>query len=274
MMLIDGKPGGSIEASDRGLHYGDGLFETMAVFGGRAPLWDYHMDRLAAGCRQLALPVPDRERLEREVRQVSAGNDRAVVKIVLTRGPGGRGFRPPVECTPTRLVQGAPWLNYPPSFWTQGVRVRFCETRLGGNPRLAGLKHLNRLEQVLARAEWRDEEITEGLMLDLEGNVIEGTMTNVFVVCEDQLLTPGLATCGVAGVMRRAVLEAAERMGMKSREAVLTAGDLMQAEEVFLTNALVRIWPVARLEARPLPGAQGKITRRLTQALEEQWGPW
>jgi len=166
------------------------------------------------------------------------------------------------------MVHTRPWPDYPEEYRKLGVPVRWCETRLARQPRLAGIKHLNRLEQVLARAEWRDE-FAEGLMCDTEGQVIEGTMSNLFLVQKGTLVTPDLSQSGVAGVMRAEVLEQADRLGIPHVLQPVSVGMVEQAEELFLTNSLIGIWPVARLEAQHYAVA-GKITQTLQAALHAQ----
>ncbi|HSN73136.1 MAG TPA: aminotransferase class IV, partial [Steroidobacteraceae bacterium] len=146
------------------------------------------------------------------------------------------------------------------------ITVRWCSTQLGRNPGLAGIKHLNRLEQVLARAEWSDVSIAEGLMLDTEGEIVCGTSCNVFAVIDGSLTTPDLRYCGVAGVMRRQVLSVAAALGIAVNEAPLRPDELARASEVFVTNAIAGIRPVGRLAELEWP--IGATTRRLARALE------
>lgn len=246
MMLINGQPQHQLDAGDRGLLYGDGLFETLAVTEGRPQHWERHLRRLSAGCERLRIPLPDTALLEAEAARLCRDAQRAVLKLVLTRGAAGRGYRMPLEASPTRLLALYPWPDYPARYYTEGVEVRVCQTRLGLNPALAGIKHLNRLEQVLARAEWGDE-VQEGLMLDTEGGVVEGTMSNVFLVAGGRLLTPVLTRAGVAGIMRERILEAAGGQGIDVEVRPLGLADCEAAEGLFLTNSLIGIWPVRRL---------------------------
>jgi 4-amino-4-deoxychorismate lyase len=193
------------------------------------------------------LPLPDDALIEREIRAVTSVPEQ-VVKLILTRGPAGRGYRPPAHAVPTRIVAG----YEPPRTRSSDVHVRTCNTRLAWSPALAGLKHLGRLEQVLARAEWRDERIGEGLMLDPEGYVVCGTQSNLFLCRHGELVTPSVDRAGVDGVMRRTVLRWARGRCMVAREDRLRPDDLHRADEVFLTNALVGAWPVGELDGRPV----------------------
>jgi 4-amino-4-deoxychorismate lyase len=251
-VLIDGEPRDSVDANDRGLHYGDGLFETVAVRDAEPLLWAEHLQRLDEGCRRLGMAAPDPVTLGREAARAIGDRPRGVLKIILTRGTGGRGYRPAANAVCTRIFALYPEPDHEPGNWRQGVQVRLCRTRLGLNPSLAGMKHLNRLEQVLARAEWSDESVAEGLMLDPAGNLVEGTMSNLFLVVGGGLLTPALEHAGVAGVMRRKVLEIADELGIPREIGQVSLERLDQADALFLTNSLIGIWPVRRLEQRPL----------------------
>ncbi|MET0065501.1 MAG: aminodeoxychorismate lyase [Candidatus Thiodiazotropha sp.] len=246
-MLIDGLASEQVPVTDRGLQYGDGLFETIAVLEGCMPLWSRHMARLQRGEERLGFPITDKHLLEREAKQLCVGVERGIVKIILTRGSGGRGYRPPTASQPRRILGLHPWPEYPPAWYRNGVRVRVCETRLSRQPRLAGIKHLNRLEQVLARDEWDDPEIAEGLMFDDLGNLICGTQSNLFVLHGNDLLTPDLSQSGVAGVMRELVLASAAGLGLIARQVRLRVEDLENADGLFLTNAVWGVCPVSQV---------------------------
>jgi 4-amino-4-deoxychorismate lyase len=247
---LDGKPVEAMPVTDRGLHYGDGLFETLAVQGGHIRRLPLHLQRLREGCGRLGLRLPDEAVLGSELKQAAAGQGRAVLKLMLTRGSGGRGYRPPETPVVSRLLLRYPWPDYPAEWSEQGIALRICRTRLARNPALAGLKHLNRLEQVLARAEW-SEDPQEGLMLDTEGLVIEGTMSNVFASpAEGHWLTPDLSQAGVAGVTRRHILERARVQGLEVEVRPVSLDELLECREIFMCNSIAGVWPVKRVESR------------------------
>jgi 4-amino-4-deoxychorismate lyase len=243
---INGRPGTRIDVRDRGLQYGDGLFETMRVGRGRVRLLDYHLERLTSGCRRLEIDVP-LTGLRRELLRAARSSDAGVLKLILTRGPGPRGYRPTGTERCTRIVT-LHRLPKSPVAEPSAARVRFCKTPLSQNPVLAGFKTLNRLESVLARAEWRDARIWEGLMSDADENIVCGTMSNLFLRRGRTLLTPLIDRCGVLGVMRRWVLETAGELGLMASERRLRWADLAEAEEVFMTNAIVGIRSVGLIE--------------------------
>ncbi len=274
LVWINGEAGGSLSPLDRGLHFGDGLFETIACLGGRPRFLGLHLKRLSLGCARLGLPAPGLERLSAAIKNAAAPLERAIVKLLVTRGPAlQRGYAWGEE-QGTWLVIRYPWPQEDPALARSGVRVRTAATRLGENPALAGLKHCNRLEQILARNEDRSNEADEALMLSHSGNLVSGTMTNVFLVSgppqAPRLSTPEVAQCGVAGIMRRVVLREAVREGIPASESVLHPVDLDGASEVFLTNARIGIWPVRSIDGRAL--AVGPVTRRLQERLEPLLG--
>jgi 4-amino-4-deoxychorismate lyase len=249
-VLINGKSSTSITAFDRGLHYGDGLFETIAVVDGRPCLWQRHMQRLADGCDRLGIPFPGNDLLLEEASREVVECERGVLKIIITRGQGGRGYQPPAEPHPSRIIHCAPWPDYPKEAREQGITARICSTRLDHRPEIAGIKHLNRLQQVMASREWDDPDIAEGLMLDNQDNLIEGTKSNLFLIKGGVLLTSGLQHCGVAGVMRGLVLDIAAEMGKEVKMTDFGLADLWDSEGLFLTNSLIGIWPVREIDGR------------------------
>lgn len=264
LWLVNGQRTG-VDPADRGLAYGDGLFETMAAHDGRIRWLDLHFDRLEEGCRRLAIPAPERRVVADEIASHCTRVGRATVKLIVTRGPGTRGYAPPAAPAPTRILSISAWPTYPSSHYAHGIRVRVCRLRLAANPALAGMKHLNRLEHVLAHLELRGTDADQGLLLDTSEHVVGGTSSNVFAVHQGRLLTPAIARAGIEGVMRRVVLAAAADLGVPVAERDLTLAEIENADELFMTNALIGIWPVASFEKRTL--ARGHVTQRLMQHL-------
>jgi 4-amino-4-deoxychorismate lyase len=272
LVLLNGQPAGAgISCWDRGLHYGDGLFETIACKRGVARLLNWHLERLSLGCERLRIPLPNLSELRDEVRLLARSADSAIIKLMLTRGPAtARGYAPTGSEKPTRITFRQAWPPEDPAARQDGVRVRIATLRLGENPALAGLKHLNRLEQVLAKMEPNDtplggEPAVESLLFSSSGRLVSGSMSNVFIVRGSRVKTPRLDMCGVAGVMRRLVLSEALRAGVAAEECILRPQDLGVADEIFLTNARIGIWPVRAVDSRPL--SPGPVTRRLQQHL-------
>ncbi|MBI4357476.1 MAG: aminodeoxychorismate lyase [Gammaproteobacteria bacterium] len=246
--LRNGTPRNSISLLDRGLHYGDGLFETILIHKNKCILWKEHLERLQDGCKRLALPSPGASILKKEAKRLIHTTQEGILKIILTRGESERGYAIPSHPKPTRILSLFPPPFYPKKNWQEGIHAMICRTQLSCTPDLAGIKHLNRLEQVLARSEWKDPNIAEGLMQSTENRVIEGTMSNVFLEKEGVFHTPSLQECGVAGVMRRFLLNFFEKAGWPYEVRPIIPAEVFEANSLFFCNSLFGIWPVLQLD--------------------------
>jgi len=244
----------SISVDDRAVQYGDGLFETIAIRGGQARLWNYHTERLQTGCAHLGLRVPTEQLLEDALfSALGAGPvdpDYCVAKILVSAGTGPRGYRRARTGEGTLLVGLADSARLPEVMYREGVHVRVCDTRLAVQPLLAGIKTLNRLEQVLARNEWQDDTVFEGLLLDTEDRLICGTMSNVFLLDGHSLVTPAITRCGISGVMRRHVLTIVEQAGIDCDVRDVASRELNSCQGGFLTNSQFGVLPINRCADR------------------------
>ncbi|MGQ7260158.1 aminodeoxychorismate lyase [Vreelandella sp. V005] len=251
----------TVPFDDRGLAYGDGLFETVLLRAGAPVLWRYHKERLAKGCQRLNIPLPCQATLD-ATWQGDCTAELEVLKLILTRGSGGRGYAQPDQVTPRLLSRRTP---FQPSIqrWQYGVTVRLCDLRLSQQPRLAGIKHLNRLENVLARQEWSDAAIAEGLLADSEGWLIEATSMNIFWQQAGQVFTPFVDQCGVAGTLRAGLIE----QGTVA-QAALPLSDLAQVERLWVANSVQGVWPVATLLA-----ADGALLQRWAVSKPDPFQP-
>jgi len=265
--LINGTPRESIDVGDRGLAYGQGVFETILILQRQPRFWAWHLERLVEGCRRLGIPTGAlADRLKQELPELP---EQGVLKLTVTRGVGGRGYAVSGEIEPTRIIQVLEMPTWPDRPAESGVRVRQCHTRLAQQPALAGIKHLNRLEQVLARAEWNTVDIREGLVCDTAGHLIEGTMSNLFFVLDGVLCTPDLSGSGVAGILRRWVLETSVHQGKPVRIGSFAPDRIRDAEEVFLCNSLIGIWPVVEYDGMAF--SIGDRARMLQSLLEREY---
>ena len=255
--LVDGEISTLVETTNRGLNYGDGLFETLSVHNGRPRRWQAHMDRLGAGCERLGLSMPPQAILLREVQTVSAGLADAVVKIVLTRDGQGRGYTPSQNSACVRIISSHIFPDGVVESAREGVKARICELRLAIQPALGGIKHLNRLEQVLASEEIRETGV-EGILLDGEDHVISAIAANIFLVLEDRLLTPRLDLCGVRGVVRSQILA---DFGARCEQRRIMVDMLQEADEVFICNSVRGIVPVTAIDDQEY--RIGPVTREL-----------
>lgn len=256
MMLINGVETNFVSAFDRGLSYGDGIFRTLKMVSGRPLHWSYHYDKLVQDAQALGLSCPAQQVLRDEMAQLNAGMTDGVIKIMLTRGVGLRGYQIPAQPETSRMVSFSAMPEWPGHWRTDGVTVRVCQLRLAIQPRLAGIKHLNRLEQVLARSEWQDATIAEGILLDQDGGLVGGVMSNVFLWHNQTLLTPRMDRCGVAGVTRAVLIEQAMQAGIPVYEDRLTLENLLQAQEVLLCNSLFGAWQIRQLNQHRWPAGQ------------------
>lgn len=249
-----------VPPDSRGLAYGDGVFETMRAHRGAVHWRDMHWTRLEASAPRLRLRLPDRRLLNAQIDALLCEQPDGVLKLIVTRGAGGRGYAPSFEAEPLWILSMHP---LPPPMRADGLALRWCDTRLAPQPALAGIKHCNRLEQVLARGEWQDAAIDEGLMRDTDGNAVCATAANLFVLRDGRWTTPPVDHCGVAGVCRRWALSA-----LDAQVATLSIAQVESADVVFLCNAVHGILPVTRLGARswlPHP-ALVDVARRLGDA--------
>jgi 4-amino-4-deoxychorismate lyase len=249
-MLVNGIPGNTISIRDRGLLYGDGVFRTLRASRGRAQHWPLHYQKLQHDCHALGIACPGFELLSAELAELLASHPDGVVKLVVTRGMGVRGYAPPAGSEPTRIWDISPLPQYPSDNATRGIKARVCDLRLSAQPRLAGIKHLNRLENVLAAAEWNDVNIAEGLLLDADGHVIEGTRSNLFLVTQGGLVAPDLSHCGVAGVQRERVMAWAAQHNVSMQVRDVSLDEVLKADELFLVNSIIGLWPVRELQQR------------------------
>lgn len=262
-ILVNGEPGAQIEAGDRGLQFGDGVFETVRMQGGRPLLWKRHWSRLCRGLELLGIPLPFERACLEELSRVSADGP-SMAKLIVTRGPGPRGYAVPARPQPTRIVMGGGLPDIPAA--RAILRLGVCRTRASRSP-APGCKHLNRLENVLARREWL-ADWDEGLMLDAGGRVRCATQSNVFILERGVLLTPELSAHGVPGTRRGWLLENARTLGLTVREASLTLPRVRRADAVFLTSARLGLRRAALPEQDPAADGRARVPELLDRIHE------
>ena len=269
--LVNGDFSSGVSVNDRGLNYGDGAFETIAYTNGNAVFWERHYKRLKKGCDILGFDCPIENDLLKDIKKITetdGSTDNAVIKIIVTRGESERGYKPSEHTTPNVIVSLSAYPLYPSAYWKDGVDIKKCTTNLSSQKKTSGIKHLNRIDQVLARREW-DDEFQEGLMLNENGHVIEAVMSNVFIVEDKKIVTPIIKGSGVKGIMREVVLNICETSGIMVLKDKLTLERVLKADEVFLTNSLIGIWPVKRIENTQLE--VGSLTQEIMQSLKNKY---
>lgn len=247
--LVDGEPSALVPADDRGLLYGDQLFETIAFVAGRAPLWDWHMARLVRDAQRLMMPAPDPDLFAAECARLVGAERRAVVRITLTRGSGGRAYQPPETAAPRRILMRRPWPPGLVAARAQGISLHTSPVRLALGGPLAGIKHGNRLEQVLAAEHARRAGMDEAVLFDSEGRLVEAIAGNLVIVVGGEALTPRLSGAGVAGVGLQWLRE---QLGNGLSTRVLDEQSLRQAQGVMVINSVAGIRPARLLDDRPL----------------------
>lgn len=253
--LINGSFDQTISAFDRGFAYGDGVFRTMQIQGGLPLNWPFHYQKLVADCAAIGIVCPSAELLMSDLQQLFPVHEfdeteTMVAKIIITRGESERGYAPPAVTIPTRVVIKSAMPQYPVSYGTEGVQLYPCETRLAIQPMLAGIKHLNRLENVLARMEWHEDTIFDGLLRDTQDNVIECTMSNIFARFGNHLYTPELSQCGVAGITRQHILVLGNILGLNISTVQMSLDKLLQADEVLICSSLFGAFQVTKIGAK------------------------
>ena len=243
--LINGQQAERISIRDRGFQYGDGCFETIRVLSNKPILWSAHLKRLKHACKTLQLSV-NFELLQSEITQLLQGNKTAdvILKIIVTRGEGGRGYTPPEHANCTRIIQ---LIDYVAADTRTGARVVVCQHRLSSNSLLGGIKHLNRLDQVIASAQI-PADFDEGLCLDEQGSVIEGCRSNLLLAIDNQLVTPDLGKSGVEGIMLNYLIDKFQVLDTRVLRKTISLRELKKASEIFLCNSVFGIWPVAEIE--------------------------
>ena len=258
-----------VSVYDRGLAYGDGVFETILVQDGRLRFWDMHFKRLTRSLTQLNIrhKLISNDLLATINKHLSHESEQ-IVKIIVTRGNSQRGYMVPEDISANTIIyiSDNPGVSHD---WSKtGIKAKFCETRLGYQTKLAGLKHLNRLEQILARLELANTDYQEGIMLGYHGEVIEGIMHNLFLVKNGELFTPDLSQCGVAGIMRTFIIENSQQWDIPVHVTQVTVEQLLAADELFFTNSINVIWPICELDNARFK--VGEVTSLLSDKVVEK----
>ena len=260
--LINNKFTEKISIMDRGFSYGDGFFETMIWehLGGnvkptlKVQYWKRHIQRIKDGCRLMQIKFPDYKTLINQRNKIlgksfNSGMKEGILKLIITRGPGGRGYKFEKNMRSTLAFLSFHKTNQPDIFFEKGIDLTYCKTKLYVNDRLSGLKHLNRLDSVLARSEW-DDEYFDGVFLDIDENLVEGTMTNIFFVKKDVLITPPIAGAGISGIMRSVVMEKAKLFFKEVLVRKINKKSIDNFDQMFVTNSVIKVLPVKSLNKK------------------------
>ena len=270
MFQVNGKISKTIDVRDRSVQYGDGVFETIAVKEKSLKFWKEHYQRLNKGCKVLKIKCPPEVFLKKEINKFlrKTKKEKLVLKIIISRGVGGRGYNPPRNTKPTRILGIYDWPNYLETNFTKGIMMDICKTRISAQPFLSKIKHINRLEQIIARSEWQSRNIAESIMLDMNNNVIEGTMSNIFGIKKNIFYTPIIENSGVEGIMRGVILKLLEKNKKKNIIKKITLKELLKFDEVFVCNSIFGIWPVIKISKKKF--SFGEKTKEIINLLSDK----
>ncbi|KZZ62867.1 hypothetical protein A3762_01960 [Oleiphilus sp. HI0125] len=267
-----------LSLSNRGLAYGDGIFETIRVVQAKVPLLDYHRARFLRGVEVLSLGSSLElletfdDQLENAVRQLQLhGHENGLVKLIATRKEGGRGYAPIEPSSVDLFIQVFELPHYQESYYSSGIELALCSHRLSEQPMLAGIKHLNRLDQVMGARELNGAP--EGVMLDQKNHVIEGTKSNLIALIDGTFYTPELSVCGIRGTLLSALLagELEEFDGSFAiQERQMTLDDLHQADALLMINSVFGVWPVSQFQqSKYAPSTQ---VNKMMSAVKQRFG--
>ena len=265
--LVNGQLQDLLAVSDRGLQYGDGIWETVLISSGHLILLEQHLQRLQKGCEALNLQGLDERVLRREISHFTKNIDNSILKIIITRGSGGRGYSYSGLNSPTRILS----LHDIPQGIQQcrdnGICIQYCKTQLSHNPQLSGFKHLNCLEQVLARNELLDNN-KEGIVCDTNHNVIEGTMSNIFLINKHTVITPILEQCGIKGIMRAYIISLLDKKNIALIKKQVSLDDVQSADALFFSNSVIGLWPVKKLNDKTFTHKDGSFSSTIISYLQ------
>jgi len=264
IVLINGAQQSKISIFNRNIQFGDGLFETCVVENKKILFWVNHFARLNRGCEQLKISKVSESVWLSDVKKALSlcSYDRCVVKLILSRGESLRGYGFKDDIKPVRavIVSELQKVTLNNSFC-----LEYCQSGYDSNPKLAGIKHCNRLEQVLARAGLKSDE---GIMLDENHNVISVTQGNIYAIHGNTLITPKLDKCGVEGTRRAVILDLAKLLGIKVKVDTLSVKELGQADEVFISNSIIGIQSISKIDG--ISFGESPITKKIKDAFTEK----
>jgi 4-amino-4-deoxychorismate lyase len=260
-MWINGIQQQHIPADDRSFQYGDGCFTTIQTRFGALSYWELHVERMQACLDTLGITAPDWHEVYAQLLNAALPDAMGGLKLLISRGSGGRGYASPEQVTPLIMINRFAYPAHYPLWQSQGLKIGVSRIALGHNPLLAGHKHNNRLEQVLVKDDLRAQGVDDGVVLDINQNIVETSSANIFWRNGESLYTPILDKAGVAGIIRRLIIQDVEALGYQVVIGEFTLEQLKGAEEVFISNALLGIAPVIQVSDRQF--TIGELTQKL-----------
>lgn len=246
--LVNGIQQTQIEIENRGLAYGDGLFTTAKIIDGRVQYLSSHVQRLLSGCKKLALFAPNKAALAEQLSQVAKQYNLAVLKVIITASSGGRGYARAIEPKNDIIIMVHDYPEHYDELAIEGITLGDSKQKIGINPMLCGLKHLNRLEQVLLRQELINMQEDDLVVTSINDEVIEATSANLFFWLNDTLCTPDITNSGVNGIMRQTILKHYPDTLIKK----VSLAELANASAMFICNCVMGIMPVKNYKGKDL----------------------
>jgi 4-amino-4-deoxychorismate lyase len=244
--LINGKFQ-HISPFDRAFQYGDGIFRTFVVENKKPRHWKYQYKKIIEDCLAIKIKPPKEKELLSDIASLFRNNKKAVGKFIISRGLSERGYKFNKDIVHNRFLIKTKMPSYPKAIFSSGVNLYVCKHRL--NPSiLSGVKHLNRLENVMARQEWKSDQYADGILLDTDGNVIECISSNIFMRIGKVIYTPKIRDVGIKGVTRELTIKISSQLGFKVKEAIFSLNKLLEADEVLITNSLFGVLQVKKIK--------------------------
>ncbi|MFK5985409.1 MAG: aminodeoxychorismate lyase [Pseudomonadota bacterium] len=279
MYLINGQLEAVLPIRDRGLAFGDGVFETIAIINNKPHNWLFHFNRLSKGAKRLGIEVPVEGDLLTGIALLSMHKpqqqkNKFIVKIIYTRGEGGKGYLGPDKPSANCIMILNSWPTNPAEYYLQGINVQQLDFKLSEQSVLAGIKHLNRLEQVIARQQLA-LEYQEALLLNNKNCVIEGISSNIFFVVNNTLCIPLLNVSGIEGTIRAQVIELCLQFNIEYQIHDFSLDDIKQSQEIFYSNSIIGLWPVKKLQLLNEQVKQyppGEVYKQLAEVINKQLG--
>jgi 4-amino-4-deoxychorismate lyase len=264
VILIDGKKQSKASIFNRNTQFGDGLFETCLVENKKLLFWSNHFERMKLGCDRLKISMIDETLWLSDIKKAFSlmKIDNCIVKLVLSRGESLRGYSYKDNIRPIRITIVS---ELKKNNQDKGFSLEFCNSGYNSNPKLAGIKHCNRLEQVIARA---GIKVDDGIMLDENENVVSVTQGNIFCIQGNRLITPNLDKCGIEGTRRAVILKIAVDLGFDINIKNLSVAELLRSDEVFISNSIQGVGPVNQIE--DFVYSKHKITEIISETLKEK----
>lgn len=263
-MIVSGQPQTQLNIADRALQYGDGCFTTVAVRRGRAELWPEHLTRLKLSCERLHIVFSAWNELHADVKALIRDQTESVLKIIISRGEGGRGYSVAGVGQPSYVLSLHAMPQHYQQWQIQGIDLGLSPIKLARQPLLAGIKHLNRLEQVLVKYELEKSSYLDAVVCDTDNMMVETSAANLFWRQGGLWYTPELINSGVEGLMRNLVMDIFRQKSVPIQAVSAKVSSLQQAEEVFICNSLMGVVPIKSFTPIDISEKKGFIFAHLS----------